>query len=121
MVRMPKLWSQSSSSVSSAGEQHAGQQRNVEQQVERDGRAQHFGQVAGRDGDFAEDPQRDVDGARIGFAAGLRQVAAGDDAQARAQGLQQDRHGVRHDQHPEQPVAERAPPSRSVAQLPGSM
>ena len=43
---------------------------------------------------------------RIGFAAGLRQVAAGDDAQARAQRLQQDGHGVRHHQHPEQAVAE---------------
>ena len=41
------------------GEQHADEQRNVEQQVEADGRAQHFGQIAGGDGDFAEHPQRE--------------------------------------------------------------
>ena len=45
-------------------------------------------------------------GAGIGFAAGLGQIAAADDSQARAERLQQDRHGVRHDQHPEQAVAE---------------
>ena len=60
------------------------QQRNVEQQVEPDGRAEHLGQVAGGDGDFAQHPEREVDGARVGFAAGLRQVAAADDAQPRA-------------------------------------
>ena len=43
---------------------------------------------------------------RIGLAAGLRQVAAANDAEPRAQRLQQDGHGVRHDQHPEQLVAE---------------
>jgi hypothetical protein len=62
MVRMPKLWNHSSSSVSAPVSNHADQQRNVEQQVERDGRAQHFGQVAGRDGDFAQHPQRQVTG-----------------------------------------------------------
>ena len=106
MVRMPKLWNQSSSSVSAAVSSTPDEQRNVEQQVEPDGRAQHLGQVAGGDGDFAQHPQRQGDAPRIGFAAGLRQVAAGDDAQARAQGLQQDGHGVGHHQHPEQAVAE---------------
>ncbi len=88
------------------GEQDADQQRNVEQQVEPDGRAQDFGQVAGGDGDFAQPPQGEVDAARIGFAAGLGQVAAGDDAEAGAEGLQQDGHGVRHHQDPEQSIAE---------------
>ncbi len=44
--------------------------------------------------------------ARVGFAAGLGQIAAGNDAQARAERLQQDGHGVGHDQHPQQAVAE---------------
>ena len=35
------------------GEQNSDQQRNVEQQVESDGGAKHFRQVAGGDGDFA--------------------------------------------------------------------
>ena len=58
MVRMPKLWNHSSSSVSAGGEQNAHQQRDVKQQIQRDGRAQHFGQIAGRDGDFAQNPKR---------------------------------------------------------------
>ena len=66
------------------GKQHAEEQRNVEQQVQRDGRAQHFRQIAGRDGNLAEEPQGVGNGARIGFAAGLRQIALGDDAQSRA-------------------------------------
>jgi hypothetical protein len=106
MVRMPKLWNHSSSSVSSGGQHHARQQRNVEQQVERDGRAQHFGQVAGAMAISHRIHSATIDRARIRFAAGLRQIAAGDDAEARAQRLQQNGHGVRHDQHPQQPVAE---------------
>ena len=35
--------------------------------------------------------------------------------------LEQDRHDVRHHQHPEQAIAEPEPPAMSVAQLPGSM
>ena len=40
------------------GDQHAIKQRNVEKQFERDGRADHLGQVAGGDGDLRADPQR---------------------------------------------------------------
>ena len=36
----------------------ARQQWDMEQQVETDGRAQHLGQVAGGDGDFAQAPER---------------------------------------------------------------
>ncbi len=88
------------------GEDDADEQRNVEEQVERDGRAQHFSQVAGGDGDFRKHPQRDGERTRIGFAAGLRQVAPVDDAEPRAERLQQNGHGVRHDQHPQQTVPE---------------
>ena len=82
------------------------QQRNMEQQIQRNGRAQHFRQVAGDDGDFTQEPERQINSARIGFAAGLGQIAARDDAEARAQRLQQHRHGVGHHEHPQQPVAE---------------
>ena len=64
------------------GDQNARHQRKSEQQVQRDGRAQHFGKIAGRDGDFAERPQRVADGAGIGFAARLREVASRDDSQS---------------------------------------
>ena len=88
------------------GDQDRRQQWNVEQQVQRDGRAQHFGQIAGDNGDLAQEPECDIHPARIGLAARLGQISAGDDAQLRSQRLQQDGHGVRHDQHPEQLVAE---------------
>ena len=87
-------------------QQDARQQRNVEQQVEPDGRAQHLRQVAGRDGDLAQRPQRQVDAPRVGLAAGLRQVAPRHDPQPRAEGLEQDGHGVGHHQHPQKPVSE---------------
>ena len=38
-------------------EADAPDQRQAEQQVEGDGGAEHFGEVAGGDGDFAEDPE----------------------------------------------------------------
>ncbi len=88
------------------GEQHAGEQGNVEQQVQADRGAEHFGQVAGCDGDLAEPPQRQVHGPRIGFAAGLREVPLAGDAEPGRQGLEQDRHEVRHDEDPQQLVTE---------------
>ena len=54
-------------------------------------------------------------GLRIRFAAGLRQIASGDDSEPRRQRLQQDRHEVRQHQHPQQLVAE----LRAAAQIGG--
>ena len=88
------------------GEQDAGGQRDVEQKVQADGRAQHFGQIAGGDGDFAQNPQRVRDGARIRFAASLGQIASGDDAEPGGKRLEQDGHGVRQHQDPQKLVAE---------------
>ena len=61
MARMPSVCSQRTSSVSKAVISDADQQRKVKQQIQGDGRAQHFGQIAGDDGDFAKEPERDVD------------------------------------------------------------
>ena len=91
------------------GDHDAQQQRHAEQQVQPDGRPQHLRQVAGGDGDLAKHIQRIGHRPRIGFAARLRQVAPPHDAQPRAQRLQQDRHQVRHHQHPQQLVAEARP------------
>ena len=88
------------------GDQHAGEQRQAEQEFQRDRRAQHFGKIARRDRDFAQHPQRERRAPRIVFAAGLRQIAAGDDAELRGQRLQQHRHQVADDDHAEQRVAE---------------
>ena len=45
----------------------------MEQEIEADGCAQHFGQVASDDGQLAEQPQGVRNTARIFIAAGLRQ------------------------------------------------
>ena len=89
-----------------AGDQHAPENGNAEQQIQPDGRAQHFGQIAGGNGDFAQPEQHVVTPGRILVVAGLGQVAAGHQPQPCAEGLEQHRHGVAHQQHPEQPVAE---------------
>ncbi len=57
------------------GNQHAIKQRNVEQQFKRDGRADHFGQVAGRNRDLRADPQHEAHLRAVALAAKLRQVA----------------------------------------------
>ncbi len=88
------------------GDQHAEQERDVEQQVEPDGRAQNFGQIAGRNGDLAKAPEDQVDLSGIGFAAGLGQVAPTHNAEPGAQSLEQNGHGVGHNQDPQELVAE---------------
>ncbi len=89
-----------------AGDDHAPKDGQAEQQVQSDGRAENFGQVAGGDGDFAQGEQHVVDALRVVVVAGLGQVAAGHQAEPCAQGLQQHGHGVAHQQHPDEPVAE---------------
>src|SRR5207237_5324011 len=69
------------------GDADAPDQRNLEQQVERDGRADHFSEVAGANGNFAEQPQRDAHRPGIMITAGLREVAASQDAELRPQRL----------------------------------
>ena len=58
------------------GQTYAPHERQSEEQVERDGGADHLGQVARGNRDLAQDPQADGDGPRVAVAAGLRQVAA---------------------------------------------
>ncbi len=84
---------------------HAPDQRQVEQQVQRDGGADHFREVARGDGDFAQQPQEDGDRPRVAVAAGLREVAAAGDAEPGGERLQQDRHQVGNHDHAEQRVA----------------
>ena len=88
------------------GEDHAPEQRNAEQQVQRDGRADDLGQIAGRDGDLAEDPEHEADRPRVVVAAGLGQVAAGDDPQLQRERLEQDRHEVGEEDHAQERVSE---------------
>ena len=106
ITRMPSRVNHSNKQRVGGGQEHAREQRDMEQQVQSDGGAQHFGQIAGGDRDLAQHPQRVGDRARVSFAAGLRQVALADDPQARAQSLQQNRHQVRKHQHPQKLIAE---------------
>ena len=56
MVRMPKRCKRQQQQHVQAGDDDRPEQRNVEQQVEGDGAAQHLGQVAGADRHFAQQP-----------------------------------------------------------------
>ena len=91
---------------------HAPEQRNMEQQVEGNGGTDHFGEVARRDGNFAENPESEGNGAGEVIAAGLGEVAPGDDAELEGESLQQDRHQVRDQHDAQQGVAQPQPYSR---------
>ena len=88
------------------GDQHADLERNAEQQIEPDRGADHLGEIGGADRDLGQHPQRPRHRARKCVAAGLRQIAAGADAEPRAQRLQQDRHQVGQQRDGQQRVAE---------------
>ncbi len=76
------------------GDDAAPHQRDAEEKLERDGRADDFREVASGDRSFAEHPEADDGRLRIVIAAGLREVASGGDAQLHAKVLEQDRHQV---------------------------
>src|SRR5207245_2761937 len=63
-------------------------------------------QVAGGDGDLAQHPEHEAHRAGVVVAAGLRQIAPGDDAQLEGERLQQDGHQVGDHDDAEQRVAE---------------
>ena len=81
-------------------------ERQAEQKIERNGGADHFRQIAGRDCNLAQHPQHDRRRPRVAVAAGLRQVASAGDAEPRRQRLQQDRHQIRQHDDAEERVAE---------------
>ena len=68
------------------GETDAPDKRQAEQQVERDGRADDLSEIAGGDGDLAEQPQQDGGPARVAVAARLGEVASAGDAKPARQG-----------------------------------
>src|SRR5712675_802678 len=76
------------------GDEHAGEQREPEKELQGDRGAEDFREVAGGDGDFANDPQHKRDAAGILLAARLREVAAGGDAELGGKSLQQHGHEV---------------------------
>ena len=89
------------------GHEDSGDQRQPEQQLEPDRGADHLGQVAGDNGDLAQQPQRQRDRAGVGVAARGGEVAAGGAAQPRGQRLEHDRHDVGGEHDEQEVVAER--------------
>ncbi len=80
-------------------------QRNAKQQVQADGGADDLGDIGGDDGKLCQEPQRNADPARIGVAAGLRQITARGDGKPGAQRLQHNGHDVGHQCHKQQGIA----------------
>ncbi len=106
---IPNRWSQSSRNVSSAVTTQPQSKRHAEQELQGDHRTDHLGQVARGDGDLGQDPEREVHRPGILRPAGLRQVVPGDHPQPCREGLEHHRHQVRHQEDPEQGVAEPGP------------
>ncbi len=86
-------------------QQRPADQGNAEQQFQCDRSPDHFGQIAGDDRRFAGQPQQQIDRPRIGGAAGLREIAVGNDAKPGCECLQQDRHQVGDQNDRQQRVA----------------
>ena len=96
-------------------------QRNAEEKLKPDRRADHLRQVARRNGDLAQNPQKPDHRHRIMVPAGLGQVPSRGHAQLDAQVLEQDRHEVGNQDDAQEQEAEFRAARKSVAQLPGSM
>jgi hypothetical protein len=86
------------------GDQPRGQQRDVEEQVQGDGRADELGQIGRHRDQLGLHPQPVRHPSREVLAAQLRQVVAGRDADLRRQVLDQHRHQVGPEQDPQQHV-----------------
>src|SRR5947207_3195793 len=86
-----------------------GEQRQAEEQIERNGRADHFREIAGGDRDLANHPEKKRDRLAEMVAASLGQVAAGGDTELERERLEQDRRQVRqHDDREERVIVFRA-------------
>ena len=90
----------------SPGDERTPAERNIEQQVQRDGASQQRPQVARDDGNLAQPPQRQHRRPPVVRTTGLRQIDAATNPEANRQRLQQHRNQVRRKQHPQQLIAE---------------
>jgi len=69
------------------GENNAEKERNVKQELERNGGTEDLGEIAGCDGNLADEPEENRGATRISLAARLGKVAAGNNAEFGGQGL----------------------------------
>ena len=91
---------------SHAREQRCGEERDAEDQVQAQRRADELGEVGGHRDQLRLDPEEEDDGARKAVPADLGQVAPGRDAELGAHGLDEHRHEVRGEDDPQEHVAE---------------
>jgi len=82
------------------------QHRDVEHEVEGDGAAEDFGEVAGADGDFAGDPVGPAHPGGEPVAAGLGEVLFDNDAEAGGDDLHENGHEAGEADDPEETVFE---------------
>jgi hypothetical protein len=95
------------------GDDDAHGERDVEEEVQRDRRPDHLGEVAGRDRQLGPDPEEDPRAPRVPVPARLGQIATGGDAEPRRERLQQDRQQVGDEDDAE----ERVPESRAAGEI----
>ena len=93
----------------------------AEEEVETDRRAEELGEIGRHRDRLRLEPEQDRDAPWEPLPADLGQVAARGDPELRRERLDQHRHQVRGDDHPDELVAELEPPATLVAKLPGSM
>ena len=89
-----------------AGDDATPDHGDAEKDFQRDGRADDLCEVAGGDGDFAEEPQEPDDRQGIAVATRLGEVASRHDAELEAQVLEQDGHEIGNEDDAEERVAE---------------
>ena len=80
----------------------------AEEEIEAEGCAEKLGEVGGDGGDLGGDPEEERHGPGEVLAAVLGEGEAGDDAELGREVLDEDGHGVRPEEHPEQAIAEAA-------------
>ena len=81
----------------------------MEHQIKRDGAAQDFGQIAGSNGHFADQPVRPARPFRIPVTAALGEILSRHDAQTGGDDLHENRHNAGQGNHPQEAVLEACP------------
>jgi hypothetical protein len=88
-----------------AGDDDAPDERDPEEELQRDRRADHLREVARGDRELAQDPEHERHRPRVVVTARLREVAPGDDPEPHRQVLQEHRHQVGRQDHEEERIA----------------
>ena len=74
------------------GDENAPNQGNVEKEIQRDGGADHLGQITSGNADFGGDPEGDGRFLPVVEPAALCEIEAGDDSQLQRESLEEHRH-----------------------------